>query len=284
MTRFQKKATAYIAAVLAAAICMSGCQEYEDNSQPVKAGQTISSDSKWINSDIDGAIDEKTETDIKDDFYTAVNSEWILKTKLGDDDLSVSGFSGCESVLEKRELDILRKSRDDIVDTLDSDVIDPALLTHDRELVSDFTRLSADWNDRNDAGIDPAKPYIDAIEKIASLDEMSDYLLNKDGTNFTLDYFIPFGVMSPLQNGDTNTVFISTCRSLSLMDHRTSTVIYLQMGDSINHVVIKRQSMFLKSSGTALIRLIRYCADATGSRQGWLKAQSRTASRIISST
>ena len=217
MIRFQKKATAYIAAVLIAAICMSGCQEYEDNSQPVKAGQTISSDSKWINSDIDGAIDEKTETDIKDDFYTAVNSEWILKTKLGDDDLSVSGFSGCESVLEKRELDILRKSRDDIVDTLDSDVIDPALLTHDRELVSDFTRLSADWNDRNDAGIAPAKPYIDAITKIDSIDEMSDYLLDKDGTNFTLDYFIPFGVMSPLQNGDTNTVFISTCRSLSLM-------------------------------------------------------------------
>ena len=41
MTRFQKKVTAYIAVVLAAAICMSGCQEYEDNSQPVKAGQVL---------------------------------------------------------------------------------------------------------------------------------------------------------------------------------------------------------------------------------------------------
>ena len=77
-------------------ICMSGCGQAEqgETGQPVTAGQTISSDSKWINSDIDGAIDEDTQTDIKDDFYTAVNRDWILKTKLGTDDDSISGFSG----------------------------------------------------------------------------------------------------------------------------------------------------------------------------------------------
>ena len=43
-----------------------------------KAGQTISSDSKWINSDIIGAVDENTQVSLKDDFHTAVNLEWFL--------------------------------------------------------------------------------------------------------------------------------------------------------------------------------------------------------------
>ena len=118
--------------------------------------------------------------------------------------------------MENRELDILKKSRDDIVETLDSDVIDPGLLSHDREIVSDFTRLAANWNDRNDDGISPAKPYIDAIDKIDSISDMNEYLLNKDGMNFTQDFFIPFDVINPLDDGDTKTVFLSTCRSLSL--------------------------------------------------------------------
>lgn len=118
--------------------------------------------------------------------------------------------------MENRELDILKKSRDDIVETLDSDVIDPGLLSHDREIVSDFTRLAANWNDRNDDGISPAKPYIDAIDKIDSISDMNEYLLNKDGMNFIQDFFIPFDVINPLDDGDTKTVFLSTCRSLSL--------------------------------------------------------------------
>ena len=43
----------------------------------VKAGETISSSSRWINSDIEGAVDENTSVSIKDDFHTAANLEWL---------------------------------------------------------------------------------------------------------------------------------------------------------------------------------------------------------------
>ena len=41
----------------------------------VKAGETISSTSRWINSDIEGAVDENTKVSVKDDFHTAANLE-----------------------------------------------------------------------------------------------------------------------------------------------------------------------------------------------------------------
>ena len=36
--------------------------------------------SAWINSDLEGSIDENTELNLKDDFHTTVNRDWLLET------------------------------------------------------------------------------------------------------------------------------------------------------------------------------------------------------------
>ena len=46
-------------------------------------------DSPWINSDLEGSIDENTELNLKDDFHTTVNRDWLLETtSVGDECLT----------------------------------------------------------------------------------------------------------------------------------------------------------------------------------------------------
>ena len=50
-------------------------------------------------------------------------------------------------------------------------------------------------------GAEPLRPYLEKIEKISTLDELTDYLCNTDGTNLFSLQFVPFIVDSPV---DTN--------------------------------------------------------------------------------
>jgi hypothetical protein len=95
-------------AVVLSASLLSGCSYLLGEKKPVVAGETISGDSKWINSDIDGAIEEDTPVNPKDDFYTAVNRDWLLKTKLSDEVQDISMFTENEKVLRDRKMDIVR--------------------------------------------------------------------------------------------------------------------------------------------------------------------------------
>ena len=72
----------------------------------VKAGETISSTSRWINSDIEGAVDENTKVSVKDDFHTAANLEWLLQ-----ENREPTGFDASEELLYDRKMEIVdRKS------------------------------------------------------------------------------------------------------------------------------------------------------------------------------
>ena len=68
----------------------------------VKAGETISSTSRWINSDIEGSVDENTVVSVKDDFHTAANLEWLLSE---DKDFGV--FYASDELLYDRKMEIV---------------------------------------------------------------------------------------------------------------------------------------------------------------------------------
>ena len=76
---------------------------------PVDPNRTITTDSKWYNPSIDGAIDGTLEVSEKDDFYTAVNREWMLSTSVTKDNPygSVSAFTDCMDLIKEQKLDIL---------------------------------------------------------------------------------------------------------------------------------------------------------------------------------
>ena len=145
-----------------------------------KAGQTISSDSKWINSDIIGAVDENTQVSLKDDFHTAVNLEWFLN-----DEEKLNSFELAEELLYERKLDIVLNQANFDPANADAIGLSSEWLKHDLKLVQNFSSLSGEWEYRNAYGIEPARPFLDAIASIKNMDELSDYLFNVNGMNIT---------------------------------------------------------------------------------------------------
>lgn len=188
----------------------------------VKAGQTISSDSKWINSDIDGAIDAETPTNLKDDFHTAVNRDWLLNTTLQPDEYQVSRFTGSSKLIRERKLSIIRNGPEAAQTSGASEENNMGLtadqLAHNQELVSVFADLAGNWDARNAQGVEPARAYVDAIAGIGTMDAMTAYMMNEDGMNLCQNQLVGIDVTQPPNGGDQNTVAITTGVALTLQN------------------------------------------------------------------
>lgn len=148
----------------------------------VKPGETVSADSKWINSAIEGAVDESVNVRIQDDFYTAVNKDWNLSVKLTDSQYDEDAFQDNMNLVAKRKLEII-SGKDDEIDLSQWASSDELGLTvekvlHNKELVSRFAQLAGDWDERNKKGVEPMRPFIDEIMNIKSIEDMTEYLEN----------------------------------------------------------------------------------------------------------
>ena len=191
--RNKKRFISCVTACLLTMSLLTGCSTdmggaLAETLKPVKAGETISPDSKWINSDIDGAVTEDVQVDLKDDFHTAVNKEWILETKLDSENKCISIFSMEDDLLNQQKLAILKDCADiqsgSQPQSFETSVeIDPGLLSHDYDLVGKFYELAGNWDKRNELGAEPARTYIDAIENIETVDDIEAYLINSNGMN-----------------------------------------------------------------------------------------------------
>ena len=209
MQFMKKRLYAAMAALLV--VCMLfGCGDDAAQNAPqrqVKTGETISPASKWINSSIDGAIDATTPVNLRDDFYTAVNRDWLLaQTEFGREQ-GINAFASADEVLRERKLDIVRGGNDSEAGENPADIPE-AQLKHDEELLVQFGKLASDWDGRNQSGVEPIRPYVESIDRIASMADMTDYLMNKDGTNLSFLFPVKISVGTTFTNHDVNTVII----------------------------------------------------------------------------
>lgn len=115
--------------------CGSSSQSDEEHDWiKVKPNEPMSDDCSWINSMLDGAVDKTTDISEKDDFYTAVNLDWDLKTTLAEDQLEVNVFTETGDEIEKRKFHIIDGTEDP--EMTDNAVgIDEEDLRHDEELI-----------------------------------------------------------------------------------------------------------------------------------------------------
>ena len=177
----------------------------------VKAGETISSTSKWINSDIEGAVNENTQVSIKDDFHTAANLEWLL-----DEDRELNGFDASDELLHDRKIEIVLGKAD--IDPANADAVGLSRewLAHDLKLVQNFSSLSGEWAYRNAYGIEPARPFIEAIESIQTMDDMTAYMLNENGMNITCLSLVSIDVTPDPENESVYIAALLPNQALSL--------------------------------------------------------------------
>ena len=162
-----------------------------------KPNVTANSDTKWIDSEIYGAIDDSLVVSEKDDFYTAVNKDWFLEQKKPtDDEDDVTILMEGDEIVKDRLIKIVSGEEDpEAFDGSQVD-IDKEELQHDQELVVQFITAAADWDKRNADGVTPLKRYVDDIASIATLDDMTDFMTDIEVRNSSQQNFIELETMA----------------------------------------------------------------------------------------
>lgn len=226
--RQRKMPGRFAALVCAAALGLSGCDSaqealnsFVDQDPEIVPGTTISADSKWINSDIIGAIDENTAVREQDDFYTAVNRDAILSvdpSKIKDGEPTGTLYEST-SVQYERLLTLLDRSVDDTTG-LDEAVMSAEELRHLQTLVRTFYDRAADLPTRNEQGAEPLRPYLEKIKAISSLDELTAYLADVGGANVSGISLLPISISRPqsAEEKERYTVLVEAKAPLTLGD------------------------------------------------------------------
>lgn len=193
-------------------------------SMEITPGQRLKN-STWINSDLEGSIDETTELNLKDDFHTTVNQDWLLKTDAVGDE-RIDSFTDTMDALDVNRIRLLTPGTE-----FDSDpeVMSRETLDHLHDLLWDMMDLAGNQEKRNELGVEPLRPYLEAIEQIDSLEDMTEYLKNNNGKNFTTENFCNFGINHPNNTRDYYTVYITYPMHKLLTDFNS----YTSMGHSM---------------------------------------------------
>lgn len=217
MRKRQKIWTSGLALLLTTAL-VSGCSNGTEAvmnmlgsqlNSALKVNQTISNNSKWYNSSIDGAIDETLQVSEKDDFYTAINKDWILSEEVNDDQQNVGNLESNADDVEERIAGLIEEcaSGDELSGSNGVGMPEEQYL-HTQKLLGQFVSLLEDRDGRDAQGVEPARVYIEAIENIQSLDQMTEYIENKDGTNYGMTGLVPVSMEIPRSIHESYTVYL----------------------------------------------------------------------------
>lgn len=132
----------------------------EEMPEPEESAEVTSSDT-WQDTEVYGVLSADTVTSRKDDFYAAVNQDWISGASVSDASPEDSVSSRMSDTVEQRKKSILT---------------DTSLQGQDAETVRTMYDLLLDWETRNAQGIAPIMPFVAAIQQIQTLDDLTEYL------------------------------------------------------------------------------------------------------------
>lgn len=146
------------------------------------------------------------ETNLKDDFYAAVNKEWLDTAALPVGQPVNGTLYG-----------LMYKVNDDVAALIQEIVSTDHKQGTGEQKIADLYHNILDWDARNEAGIAPLKPYLDAVDAIETQDDLMDVLktLNDElgaslmlGFHLSIDlkdsskYTVAFGTMAPSMTKD----------------------------------------------------------------------------------
>lgn len=144
---------------------------------------------------------------LKDDFYEAVNAEWLAQAQIPSDAPEVSVFSEMGDQVQE----ILKA---DFEAMLDGEMDVPEDLVDFIELY----RLASDYETRDALGAEPLKPYIERIEAIDDMDALRESLPEMILDGLPLPFTL--GVMADLADASVNALYMGPCSLfLSVKDY-----------------------------------------------------------------
>lgn len=183
--RIKKKISKILALILSISIILNCNVAYSIESNSIKNKNSFK-------------VYETSDIRLEDDFYEAINGEWIRKTKSEMGNISYGTFDELSNNVSNsidRTLINIKKNRDSYKE-------------NDNEVkVLNLYENYMNINERNRLGIKPIEKYIKEINNIKSLDDLKEVLRNEE-----LSYFqslINFEVGPDYKNSNDNILYIS---------------------------------------------------------------------------
>ena len=121
----------------------------------------------WVNSNIKGVVTDDVTADVKDDFYLAANHDWLRDTEFYPGRPMNSSWMQAVDMVQERCLDILA---DDSLRDLEGTE------GHDAELIQNYYHQYLDWESRNEAGLEPVMPAVDALLAVKTMEDLQSFL------------------------------------------------------------------------------------------------------------
>lgn len=203
MLNRKRRITILISFMLILSMLLTGCGMSELIDMANQGGGSVS----WTNSEIIGAINSSTKTAYKDDFFTAVNKDWILeKSAAGEDAVQI--FEA-EKLVAERMVTLMTDPESTGLKDNTTVGMNAEEIAHAAELVSVFASAAGDAEKRNALGVEPLRPYIDAIRNIKTMEEMTAYILDFDGMNIVGAPLANVKVGTTRTNPEVNELIIS---------------------------------------------------------------------------
>ena len=125
------------------------------------SGCTVWMADPWIASNAIGVVDASTPTDVRDDFYLAMEKDWLTEVKVPSDSMTWGSF-------ESRFVEI--------EDKLSELCENKALNDRDLEIMRTFARIVEDKEARDRLGMEPVCGQARRILDIDSIEELTAYL------------------------------------------------------------------------------------------------------------
>lgn len=167
-----KKLLAFILAMLMALAVFAGCAAEPQNTAPAASAtaegtaepsaeetSAASAGTQWLNSDVSGNVTADMETDVKDDFHAAVNQEWMVGTELG----------------ARAEVSSFTERGNEVMEEILALLQDESQTSHEAQLVQELYRDFTDMERRNELGMEPILPYVEEIQSIETLDDLTAF-------------------------------------------------------------------------------------------------------------
>lgn len=183
--RIKKKISKILALILSISIILNCNVAYSIENNSIKNKNSFK-------------VYETSDIRLEDDFYEAINGEWIRKTKSEMGNISYGTFDELSNNVSNsidRTLINIKKNRDSYKE-------------NDNEVkVLNLYENYMNINERNRLGIKPIEKYIKEINNIKSLDDLKEALKNEE-----LSYFqslINFEVGPDYKNSNDNILYIS---------------------------------------------------------------------------
>lgn len=252
---FRKSVNVSVAILTTMSLFTAGCGDFTATVERAANGDYAGK--MWVNSEVEGAINADTPTNIKDDFFTAINKDWILEQKLDESGMSIQLFNS-QKILDKRLVDLCYNLGNADITYSENAGMTAEEINHVEGLVSSFINAISDEEQRNSQGVEPLREYLEKIRSIKTLDEMKAYILDFNGDNLLGAPIVEINVAPTLQDPVNNYVVVAPVSSGNL-----------GLGDPTEYVGISGEGLTCKNVYSGIIRYVM-------SKMGYSKKEIRS--------